>query len=73
MDASGAGFLRELTSVSNPLPPHPPINHQCYATVELHNGLGRDGFALDDTQMEAVMQRDNLALHARCDHRGLPF
>ena len=28
------------------LPPHPLIHHQGHATLELHNGLGRDGFEL---------------------------
>ena len=63
--------LRELTS--NLLPPQPLIRHQGHATVELHDSFGRDGFALDHIQMEAVMQRDDLATHARCDHSGLSF
>ena len=51
------------------LPPHPLIHHQGHATLELHNGLGRDGFDLGNIQMESVMQqREHLALHARRDH-----
>ncbi len=56
------------------LPPHPLIHHQGHATLELHNGLGRDGFDLENIQMESVMQqREHLALHARRDHSGLAF
>jgi len=35
------------------LPPHPLIHHQGHATLELHNGLGRDGFDLGNIQMES--------------------
>ncbi len=35
--------------------------------------LRLDRVALGHIQMEAVMQRDDLALHARFDHRGLAF
>ena len=65
MDASG------LTS--NPLPLHPLIHHQPHPILELHNSFGRDGFDIGDIQMEAVMQRDDLTLHARCDNSGLAF
>jgi len=41
------------------------IHHQAHATLELHNSFGRNGFDLGDIQMKAVMQRDDLALHAR--------
>ena len=48
--------LRELTSVL--LPPHSLIHHQRHL-LELHNGLGRDGFALGDIEVKAVVQRDD--------------
>ncbi len=55
------------------LPPHPLIHHQAHATLELHSGPGRNGFDLGDIQMKAVVQRDDLALHARGHQRGLAF
>ena len=59
--------------LSNLLPLHPLIHHQGDAILKLHYGRGQDGFALHHIQMEAVMQREYLALHARCDHGGLAF
>ncbi len=59
--------------LSRLLPLHPLIHHQRHATVELHDSFGRDSFTLDDIQVKTVMQRDDLALHARCDHSGLAF
>ena len=35
--------------------------------------LGRDGFALHHIQMKTVMQRDDLAPHARFYNSGLAF
>ena len=55
------------------LPPHPLIDHQVHAAVELHYSLERDGFALDHIQMKAVMQRKHLTLHAWRHHSGLAF
>jgi len=48
------------------------IHHQRHI-LELHNSLGRDGFDLGDIQVKAIVQRDDLALHARADNRGLTF
>jgi len=53
------------------LPLHPLIHHQGHASLKPHDGLGRDGFDLGDIQMEAIMLREHLALHARCDDSGL--
>jgi len=55
------------------LPLHPLIDHQGHATLELHSGLGRDGFDLGDIQVKSVMQREHLALHSWTDHSGLAF
>ena len=57
--------------LSNPLPPHPLIHHQRHPILELHNSFGRDGFDLGHIQMEAVMQRDDFALHAGGNDGGL--
>jgi len=64
---------RRLLDGFNPLPPHPRIHHQGHAILELHYGPGRDGSALDHIQVKAIMQRNDLALHARGDHSGLAF
>ncbi len=55
------------------LPPHPLIHHQPQPTLEPHSGPGRDWGDIGDIQVEAVMQREHLALHARFDNRRLAF
>ena len=50
--------------VSDPLPLHPLIHHQRHPILKLHDSFGRNGIDLGDIQMEAVMQRKDLALHA---------
>jgi len=64
---------RHGDSLGNPFPLHPLIDHQGHAIVEPHYGLGRDGFALGDIQVKAIVQRKHLALHARCDNSRLAF
>ncbi len=44
-----------LFYAEHPLPLHPLIDHQSYATVELHYGPGRDGFDLGHIHVKAVM------------------
>ena len=56
-------FVGGLAGLSNPLPLHPLIHNQGHAAVESHSGPGRDRCYLGDIQVEAVVQRDNLALH----------
>jgi len=64
---------RRLLDGFNPLPAHPLIHHQPHPILELHYGPGQDGSALHHIQMKAVMQRDDLALHARLDDSRLAF
>ncbi len=64
---------RRLLDGFNPLPLHPLIHHQRYATVELHSGCGWDGFDLHHIQLKAIVQRKHLATHAWGDNSGLAF
>jgi len=52
------------------LPRHPLINHQRYI-LKLHNSFGRDGCDLRHIEVKAIVQRNDLALHARVGNRGL--
>ena len=66
-------MLGARARLSNPLPLHPLIHHQPHPILKLNHGPGRNRCDFGDVEMESVMQRDDLALHAGCHQRGPAF